>query len=315
MFNNKSSLHKCNKHIYIYQNIFYVKNFLTIILTLFCLTGHSQLGKYDVTVTSTITPPGPWLIGDNVQFCVTVDNFNECNVAWFDGLQVEFVGFSPVSYDSDPGVSWLNSTQSTDEPAGWLGWSYDWTGNPNQTWNDYGEPGSGPWTFCFTLQVISTVTQSVDVSIWSDHDTGGWGSGCGTAGNPDGPYNIWFSNTLPVELISFDVDCQHITWYIASEVNNKEFVVEQSINGEVWDTYKIVGGRGNSNDPKIYSILNQTEGLVYFRLKQIDYDGTEEILSLKTSECYIENMECVYYNVLGQRVDELYQGLKYRVCE
>lgn len=291
-----------------------MKFLLSIILTLITSICLPQLGKYDVTVTSTINPTGPWNIGDNVQFCVTVDNFNECDVAWFDGLQVEWVGFSPISYDSDPGIYWLNSTQSTDEPAGWFGWSYDWSGNPNQTWNDYGEPGSGPWTFCFTLQVTSLITQSVDVSIWSDHDTGGWGSGCGTAGDPDGPYNIWYSNTLPVDFLSMEVDCNYITWSVASELNNNYFIVESSLNGEVWGTYKIVYGMGNSNSPKTYSIPNTTQGLVFWRLKQVDFDGTETILTTDVSDCNLENMDCLYYNVLGQRVSSTYLGLKYRIC-
>ena len=286
---------------------------ILIVFLLFYSPLNAQLGKYNVTVTSTMSPPGPISVGQNVQFCVTVDDFNECAVAWFDGLQIEFVGFAPVSYDSDPGFFWLNSIQSTDEPPGWLGWSYDWSGNPNQTWNDYGEPGSGPWTFCFTLQATST-SQNVDVFVWSDYDTGGWGNGCGTAGDPDGPYNIWNSIVLPVILREFKAECDFIEWIVDGEINNKEFILEYSYNGEDWDIYKRLEGRGTSNSSKRYFTLNEKQGLSYWRLQQVDYDGNKEILGIEVSECESLNNECIYFNILGQEVTETYPGLKYKIC-
>lgn len=275
---------------------------LIFLLTFLPFFGFGQLGKYDVTVISTNNNPSPG-VGNNVQYCVTVDNFNECNVAWFDGLQIILTGATLISYDTRPNSDWRNSNQSTNEPAGWLGWSYNWSGALNQTWNDYGEPGSGPWTFCFTVQITSP-TYQIDVAIWSDYDTGGYGSGCGNMGEPDGPYTIAFGfSGLPIELYEFVGDCEGLYWSTVSESHTSHFRVEKSIDGYTWtmlDMY--ISAAGNSQEMLHYSEeINQREELAYYRLLQYDMDGAYEIFDPIAIYCPIAKIVGIY-DMMGRYV-------------
>jgi hypothetical protein len=93
------------------------------------------------------------------------------------------------------------------------------------------------------------------------------------------------NNPLPVTLISLSAEWQEndavVKWNTASEFNNSGFDIERSI-GTTDDFMKIgfVQGAGNSNQLNAYQFVDENLKLrpandYYFRLKQIDYDGTE----------------------------------------
>ncbi|MCR5888166.1 right-handed parallel beta-helix repeat-containing protein [Hymenobacter sp. J193] len=87
---------------------------------------------------------------------------------------------------------------------------------------------------------------------------------------------------LPVELTSFtakavgmDVELQ---WRTASEKNNDHFVVERSYDGKYFSALGQVAGHGSTLNANSYSYtdrgVGQHAGSVYYRLKQVDTDGT-----------------------------------------
>lgn len=84
---------------------------------------------------------------------------------------------------------------------------------------------------------------------------------------------------LPVELVSFEADCYnnklHLFWKTYTETNNKEFIIEKSLDAINWKTISSIPGSNNSNTPKNYNFTtNQYEfDPVYYRIKQIDYSG------------------------------------------
>ena len=91
------------------------------------------------------------------------------------------------------------------------------------------------------------------------------------------------NNSLPVELTSFSAILTDkavlLNWITATEVNNYGFDVERMRDGEDWKALGFVEGNGNSNSPKEYSFVDNTvsnAGTYYYRLKQIDNDGTYE---------------------------------------
>ncbi len=95
-------------------------------------------------------------------------------------------------------------------------------------------------------------------------------------------------NPLPVELISFEVQ-QHnqdalITWQTASEINNDYFEVEKSENAQDFYVIDFQIGAGNSNTILNYSSIDQSlnQGVHYYRLKQVDYDGSTSYSSIKS---------------------------------
>lgn len=84
---------------------------------------------------------------------------------------------------------------------------------------------------------------------------------------------------LPVELVSFtghnEGSKNILEWYTASEINNKEFVLERSVDGYVFETLGNLAGAGTSNSPHYYTLPdnNPNVPVTYYRLKIIDYDG------------------------------------------
>ena len=86
-------------------------------------------------------------------------------------------------------------------------------------------------------------------------------------------------NSLPISITEFTVqkkdDNVVIKWETASETNNDFFSLERSTDGKTWETVYTCKGAGNSTETNIYSFVD-TEvetGMVYYRLKQTDYDG------------------------------------------
>lgn len=83
----------------------------------------------------------------------------------------------------------------------------------------------------------------------------------------------------PVELSYIDLrsqeDAIHVFWETASETNNKGFSIERSFNGALWDSIGYKAGVGTSVNTQSYSFIDHqpVEGEVYYRLKQIDFNG------------------------------------------
>jgi len=87
------------------------------------------------------------------------------------------------------------------------------------------------------------------------------------------------SNTLPIELVSFDLLKQdegvQLNWVTASELNNSGFEIQRSKDVEEWEVLGFVEGAGISNSIKTYSFIDKTPLVAnYYRLKQIDFDGS-----------------------------------------
>jgi hypothetical protein len=91
------------------------------------------------------------------------------------------------------------------------------------------------------------------------------------------------NNPLPVELVSFSGACDKgvisLTWQTASEFNSSHFDVEKSRDGENWQVLTTMPSAGTSNELITYQSTDQngTEGNNYFRLRQVDVDGTEKV--------------------------------------
>jgi hypothetical protein len=91
------------------------------------------------------------------------------------------------------------------------------------------------------------------------------------------------NNPLPVELTSFSGICNEgnitLTWQTASEFNSSHFDVEKSRDGENWQMLATVPSAGTSNELLTYQTVDQnaTDGNNYFRLRQVDIDGTEKV--------------------------------------
>lgn len=81
-----------------------------------------------------------------------------------------------------------------------------------------------------------------------------------------------------------------LKWTTASEENNDYFTLERSSNGLDFHVLTRVDGAGNSFEILNYSSKdkNPFQGVSYYRLKQTDYDGTNETFKVVVAEFYGE---------------------------
>ncbi|WP_170170247.1 T9SS type A sorting domain-containing protein [Hymenobacter perfusus] len=96
---------------------------------------------------------------------------------------------------------------------------------------------------------------------------------------------------LPVTLVSFTakaagMDAQ-LAWSTAQELNNRHFIVERSLNGQEFTAIGQVNGQGTKTTATPYTFLDrnigqQVTGLVYYRLRQVDLDGTTSLTTVQT---------------------------------
>ncbi len=89
---------------------------------------------------------------------------------------------------------------------------------------------------------------------------------------------------IPVELVSFTANCNqsliNISWSTASEINNHGFEIERSTNKNDWIKIGFKEGRGTTTEQQNYSYIDDVNGInvpkLFYRLKQIDFDGSYE---------------------------------------
>jgi hypothetical protein len=85
---------------------------------------------------------------------------------------------------------------------------------------------------------------------------------------------------LPVTLIDFNADKEgdlvKLAWSTATEINNDYFLVEKSKNSIDFIAIESLKGAGNSQSILNYETIDHSpyNGVSYYRLKQVDYDGT-----------------------------------------
>lgn len=95
------------------------------------------------------------------------------------------------------------------------------------------------------------------------------------------------ANPLPIELLDFSVREDNgdalLSWSTASELNNDRFLLQRTKDGVEFKTVGIVNGAGNSSTVLHYSFTdrNPEKGLSYYKLVQVDFDGTETSSELK----------------------------------
>ncbi len=158
------------------------------------------------------------------------------------------------------------------------------------------------------------------------------------AAQGNGFYKLNSDFFIPVELTSFTAEANSnkiiLHWTTASELNNSGFEVERSEDNQSFEKIGFVPGLGTTTEAKnyTYEIVDFTSGTQYYRLKQIDFDGTYEYTnsvevtgitpsefslsqnypnpfnpstSIKFSLPVASTVRMSLYNLLGQEVTQL----------
>ncbi len=87
------------------------------------------------------------------------------------------------------------------------------------------------------------------------------------------------SNPLPISLLVFNAqyifDKVELRWVTAQEFNNDYFTLERSTDGINFESIAIVKGAGISSQMNhyLYTDLDPLSGVIYYRLKQTDFNG------------------------------------------
>lgn len=91
------------------------------------------------------------------------------------------------------------------------------------------------------------------------------------------------SSALPVEFSIFEINKENnknsqLLWQTTTELNNSHFNIQRSPNGDAWKTIGQVKGSGTTDEPREYKYMDEKPlpGMNYYRLEQVDYDGTTD---------------------------------------
>ena len=130
----------------------------------------------------------------------------------------------------------------------------------------------------FTVISLSALTGGTWTLGVKTHD-----NYCGISNNN---VTINFSSPLPVQWLSFTAEASGnntstLNWSTATELNNSHFEIERSFNGLSWNKVGQVKGNGTSNVINNYNKIDVipsswTGSVVYYRIKQVDYNGQFE---------------------------------------
>jgi hypothetical protein len=91
-----------------------------------------------------------------------------------------------------------------------------------------------------------------------------------------------YDDPMPVTLVSFVAYAENsivrLGWRTTSETDNAGFHIERSTNGFNWEDIGFVDGNATTSAVKDYTFRdkNPVAGVSYYRLRQIDFDGTTE---------------------------------------
>ncbi len=104
--------------------------------------------------------------------------------------------------------------------------------------------------------------------------------------NAFSPWTVGDENTpLPITLLAFKAQriegaAVRIEWQTLQEIDNLGFEIETSEDGLEFEKIAFVEGKGNSNQPENYQYIHNNPNAAYYRLKQIDLDGTTSYSSV-----------------------------------
>ncbi len=138
---------------------------------------------------------------------------------------------------------------------------------------------NGNSTFNSTQEVEITSTGTFTSN---DNSVSIQGTTISPIGTVNGVAMLTTSGVLPVELTSFIAslfkESVTLKWTTETEINNQKFIIETSTEGEVFNRIGEIAGAGTTTEPQDYTFTHHTPsaGVNYYRLKQVDFDGTFE---------------------------------------
>ena len=257
-------------------------------------TATTATNASESKIPATVTITGAGTGSGNLKLSTYTDNDATNNSTTSDYKPSDVTSFlNSSSADNSANVVnrfWiLDANGYTDKPDVTLSFTYD-DDEVTATGNSLSEANIFPQRWNSTLSDWDDVTLSGTLNTTNNTLSGV----TVTKANFFRSWALVSSVTpLPVELLSFKPNCINnqtvLKWATASEINNSHFEIQHSTDGETWNTIDSVEGAGNSVVEINYQYLvenpNTYQEFDYYRLKQVDYDGTYDYSKIEACNC------------------------------
>lgn len=118
-----------------------------------------------------------------------------------------------------------------------------------------------------------------------------------------------FLNVIPVELTYFRAseisNGNLLQWETAAEFDNEKFVIEKSKNGYDFAPIDFLMGQGTVNVNQKYEYLDKSTsvGINYYRLKQVDFNGSFEYSNILILENKAKETVDVYPTLVAESIN------------
>ncbi len=112
---------------------------------------------------------------------------------------------------------------------------------------------------------------------------------------------------LPVEFGEINLSCLGrntlVEWITVTELNNDYFIIEKAEEDGQFIEIGTVQGAGSSTSQLNYSFMDKdrNDGVTYYRIKQVDYDGKSSTGYVKSIDCATENVK-IYPNPFNTEI-------------
>ena len=245
------------------------------------ITNWTAVGSWNITTTKYVSAPSSFTDSPGGNYVANVTSSlrynNQIPLTNVLGAVLEFDTQWDIETDWDYGQIQLSTNNGTT----WIPLTGQFTNPGTGTFQPTGEP-------LYDATQSTWVHESIDISAYADQQvsirfyfrTDG-------SMQQDGWYvdNVKvsvYNGVIPVELVSFSSSVINNTvglnWITATELNNSGFEIQKSSDNTNWTKLGFVTGHGTSSEVHNYSFVdaNPVTGISYYRLKQIDFDGTSE---------------------------------------
>lgn len=269
-------------------------------------TGNNNAEKgVELELDNSINIPPLWATeADDGDTVTQVFGLNESERVVFAVICEEEINFAfPVVNFYSPSMGWQSSVMSKDNNYNGPGWRYyaveyiscDLAGGSiAEPTNDY--------RYYYTFEYGNEF-----IPVFYHLNTSGIETGGGATASFE-VFNAPDVNStdncglvaLDVELIDFTVNVHdrlvNLNWSTASETNNDYFVIQRTVNGNDFEDMATVNGMGTTFDHTDYQWTDYLPlaGTSFYRLKQVDYDGSIRYSELRSAAINENNDNRIY---------------------
>ena len=266
------------------------------------LTNWTAVGIWNITTTKYVSAPTSFTDSPSGSYLNNVTSSlrynNQVGLTNVLGAVLEFDTQWAIETDWDYGQIQLSTNNGTT----WISLTGQYTNPGTGSFQPGGEP-------LYDGTQSTWVHESIDISAYADQQiTLRFYFRTDGSQTFDGWYvdNVKvsvYSGIIPVELVSFTSSIINssinLNWITATELNNSGFEIEKSTDNTSWNKIGFVNGNGTSTEVHNYNFTDQNPfvGTSYYRLKQIDLDGTSE---------YSNIVEVIYGTVTDYSLEQNY---------